>query len=297
MSMARLHKNIRKPKKLHCLSFVVHKQSYCVFGALRAYLDNADGEKEWFLELEHFCRIVDELDDDNAWDSFHDLQVSLLSILNSNLSGRRQSPGHKYIATSISAHFSLFLAAPLTIVSNISTNSNIWCSSHDLQVLCLSTFEVRPWTRLLSQGDSDRFLERSVFAVLGSFLSVSDLHLGFLAPCTCHRFDECWFPSPTSRWSRTRTRTRNQRSLLDVPGSSAPDGCSVLALKGCYIRIHISSQLQRLLLVSRRSVDFDECWAPSPKRRRSRTRRQTRTKSFHGDDLSVEILSCPFSPY
>ena len=255
MSMARLHKNIRKPKKLHCLSFVVHKQSYCVFGALRAYLDNADGEKERFLELEHFCRIADELDDDNAWDSFHDLQVSLLSILNSNLSGRRQSPGHKYIATSISAHFSLFLAAPLTIVSNISTNSNIWCSSHDLQVLCLSTFEVRPWTRLLSQGDSDRFLERSVFAVLGSFLSVSDLHLGFLAPCTCHRckikicqirfgkivkswnlqkharfanceremltFDECWFPSPTSRWSRTRTRTRNQRSLLDVPGSSA----------------------------------------------------------------------------
>ena len=75
------------PKKLHCLSFVVQKQSYCVFGALRAYLDNADGEKEWFLELEHFCRIVDELDDDNAWDSFHDLQVSLLSILNSNLSG------------------------------------------------------------------------------------------------------------------------------------------------------------------------------------------------------------------
>ena len=255
MSMARLHKNIRKPKKLHCLSFVVHKQSYCVFGALRAYLDNADGEKEWFLELEHFCRIVDELDDDNAWDSFHDLQVSLLSILNSNLSGRRRSPGHKYRATSISAHFSLFLAAPLTIVSNISTNSNIWCSSHDLQVLCLSTFEVRPWTRLLSQGDSDRFLERSVFAVLGSFSSVSDLHLGFLAPCTCHRckikicqirfgkivnswnlqkrprfancerqmlpFDECWFPSPTSRWSRTRTRTRNQRSLLDEPGSSA----------------------------------------------------------------------------
>ena len=108
MSMARLHKNIRKPKKLHCLSFVVHKQSYCVFGALRAYLDNADGEKEWFLELEHFCRIVDELDDDNAWDSFHDLQVSLLSILNSNLSGRRRSPGHKYRATSISAHFSLF---------------------------------------------------------------------------------------------------------------------------------------------------------------------------------------------
>ena len=89
--------------------------------------------------------------------------------------------------TSISAHFSLFLAAPLTIVSNISTSSNIWCSSHDLQVLCLSTFEVRPWTRLLSQGDSDRFLERSVFAVLGSFSSVSDLHLGFLAPCTCHR--------------------------------------------------------------------------------------------------------------
>ena len=34
-------------------------------------------------------------------------------------------------------------------------------------------------------------------------------------------FDECWFPSLTSRWSRTRTRTRNQRSLLDVPGSSA----------------------------------------------------------------------------
>ena len=66
MSMARLHKNIRKPKKLHCLSFVVQKQSYCVFGALRAYLDNADGEKERFLELEHFCRIVDELDDDNA---------------------------------------------------------------------------------------------------------------------------------------------------------------------------------------------------------------------------------------
>jgi len=47
-------------------------------------------------ELEHFCRIVDELDDDNAWDSFHDLQVSLLSIQNSNLSGRRRSPGHKY---------------------------------------------------------------------------------------------------------------------------------------------------------------------------------------------------------
>ena len=256
MSMARLHKNIRKPKKLHCLSFVVQKQSYCVFGALRAYLDNVDGEKGWFLGLEHFCRIVDELDDDNAWDSFHDLQVSLLSIQNSNLSGRRRSPGHKYRATtSISDHFSLFLEAPLTIVSNISTNSNIWGSSHDLQVLCLSTFEVRPWTRLLSQGDSDRFLERSVFAVLGSFSSVSDLHLGFLAPCTCPRCkikicqirllkivnswnlqkhptfancerqmftsDECWFPSLTSRWSRTRTRTRNQRSLLDVPGSSA----------------------------------------------------------------------------
>ena len=252
MSMARIHKNIRKSKKLHCLSFVVNKQSYCVFGALRAYLDNADGEREWFLELEHFCRIVDELDDDNAWDSFHDLQVSLLSIQNSNLSGRRRSPGHKYRATtSISDHFSLFLEAPLTIVSNISTNSNIWGSSHDLQVLCLSTFEVRPWTRLLSQGDSDRFLERSVFAVLGWFSSVSDLHLGFLAPCTCPRCkikicqirfgkivnslnlqiakdkcslltsDECWFPSLTSRWSRTHTRTRNQRSLLDVPGSSA----------------------------------------------------------------------------
>ena len=96
MSMARIHKNIRKSKKLHCLSFVVQKQSYCVFGALRAYLDNVDGEKEWFLELEHFCRIVDELDDDNAWDSFHDLQVSLLSIQNSNMSGRSRSPGHKY---------------------------------------------------------------------------------------------------------------------------------------------------------------------------------------------------------